>query len=160
METNMKRLALIALTLVILVPTVADASSRSCNTTLVSQNVCRDSTNLVLFYDAPASAFADLRDAILEGENYQDEVVCAPTRQYDPLLNGQASKVLNAAGQAEDSCPTVGQPVANPQGTAEFADAAIDRYLRNLVIAWKHNSAQEAANDPTSIETPDGGGEN
>lgn len=154
----MKKLILAALVLLLAAPVYA--SSRSCNVTLVNQGVCRDSGNLVLFYDAPGSAFADLRDAILEEYNYQGEVVCAPSRQYQPLLNGQPSKVLSAAGQAQDGCPTVGQPTPNPQGTAEFADAVIDLELRNRVIAWKHNAAQDAANDPTTIATPDVGGSN
>lgn len=145
--------------LVALLALPALAGNRSCNTTLVSQNVCRSSTNFVLFYDAPAAAFADLRDAILDQYNYQDEVVCASTRQFEPLLNGQPSSILTAAGASTDSC-SVGQPTANPQGTAEYADAVIDYELRNRVIAWKHAAAQAAADDIQSIETPDVGGGN
>jgi hypothetical protein len=122
----------------------------------VGQGICRQSTNFVLFYDAPASAFADLRDAILAEYNYQDEVVCASTRQFEPLLNGQPSKLLSAAGASADSC-SVGSVVSNPQGTAEFADAAIDFENRNRVIQWKHNTAIEEAGDPTTIPTPDVG---
>lgn len=133
------------------------AASRSCNITLVNQAVCRASDNLVLFYDAPAFAFADLRDALVSEFNWQAEIVCAPSRQWEPLLNGNNSRVLSAAGQAEDGCPTVGQPVANPQGAAEFADAQIDSWLRNKVIAYKHNLAQQSADDITSIDDPDVG---
>jgi hypothetical protein len=152
----MRRLTLLLLGLLLALPCAAFAGNRSCNTTLVGQSVCRSSTNLVLFYDAPGSAFADLRDAIAAEYNYQDEVVCASSRQFEPLLNGQSSSVLSAAGAATDSC-SVGSVVANPQGSGEFADAVIDMELRNRVIQWKHNTAVEEAADPTAIETPDVG---
>ena len=152
----MRRLTLLLLGLLLSLPCAAFAGNRSCNTTLVGQSVCRSSTHFVLFYDAPATAFADLRDAILAEYNYQGEVVCASTRQFEPLLNGQPSKILTAAGAVTDSC-SVGQVAPNPQGTAEFADAAIDYELRNRVIAWKHAQAQAAAADPTEIPTPDVG---
>lgn len=153
-----KTIAVLAVATALLSLTLpALAANRSCNLTLVGQGVCRDSTNYVLAYDAPVGHFADLRDAILSEYNYQTEVVCAPTRQYEPLLNGANSDVLTTAGQAQDGCPTVGQPVANPQGTADYADAVIKLELQNRVIAWKHAAAQDAANDPSTIGTPDVG---
>lgn len=152
----MRKIALLALAIALLVPLAADAANRSCNLTLVNQQVCRESTNFVLFYDAPVVSFADLRDAILDEYNYQTEIVCASTRQFEPLLNGQNSKILTAAGAATDTC-SVGTVTANSQGTAEYADAVIDYELRNRVIAWKFASAQEAANDPSTIPTPDTG---
>lgn len=147
---------LLALLLALSPLTAADASVRNCNVTLVNQQVCRDAGNTVLFYDAPTAALIDLRSAIVEGNNYQDEIICASTRQFEPLLNSQPSKVLNAAGASQDGC-TAGQVTANPQTDTEFADAVIDAYLRNLVIAWKHSQAVEQQ-DPSMIPTPDTGG--
>lgn len=152
-------LALGVALLVGLLAAPADASSRSCNTTLVNQQICRSTDHLVLFYDAPGAAFADLRDAILEEYSYSDMLVCTTARQFEALLNGQPSKVVSSAGQAQGDCTTVGAVAPNPQGTAEFADAVIDLELRNRVIAWKHAQAQAASSDPTSIPTPDVGGQ-
>lgn len=153
----MRNAALVTILLAVsLLPSISEAGNRSCNTTLVSQQICRESTNLVIFYDAPPSAFAELRDAILDQYNYQAQIVCAPTRQFEALLNSQPSKILVAAGANMDGC-SVGAVVNNPQGTAEYADAVIDYELRNRVIQWKHNQAQEAASDPNTIPTPDVG---
>lgn len=146
----------LALLAVLLIAAPAWGANRSCNTQLVLDGVCRDSANLLLFYDAPSPSFIDLRDAIAQQENYQLEIICASSRQFQPLLNGSASSVLTAAGQTVDSC-TVGAVVSNPQSAGGFADAVIDRDLRNRVIQWKLNSAQVAADDPTSIPTPDTG---
>lgn len=129
------------------------------NENLLSEGIVRSLDNLVLFYDAPQAAFTDLRDAICGAENYQDEIVLAPTRQWTPLLNGSDSRVLSAAGEDVDfPGGTVGQPVANPQTRAQFADAIIDKRLRDEVIAWKHAKAQGEADDITTIGTPDVGG--
>ena len=145
---------LLALTALVVAPP-ADATNRSCNLALVGQLVCSDSTHYVLAYDAPPAAFADLRDAILDEYQYQDDVVCATTRQYEPLINGQPSAILAAAGVSSADCVTVGSVVPNPQSTADYADAVIEYELRNRVIQWKHNAAQDAAADPTTIPTPD-----
>lgn len=152
----MRKIVAIVLVLLAAAP-LALAANRTCNLTLVGQGICRQSSNYVLAYDAPVAHFADLRDAILDEYNYQSEVVCAPSRQYEPLLNGTNSDVLTAAGQAQDGCPAVGQPVANPQSTADYADAVIKLELQNRVISWKHAQAQDAASDPTTITTPDVG---
>lgn len=152
-----KYLALTALLILVTVPLVA--GNRSCNTTLVGQGVCRQSTYTVLFYDAPSSALIDLRDTMLAEGNYQDEIICvAGARQYAQLSNGQPSRVLNAASASTDSC-TAGQPTTNPQGTTEFADAWIDKLLRDKVINYKFNVAQQQAGDITEIGSPDVGGE-
>jgi hypothetical protein len=132
------------------------AANRACNSTLVSQTVCRNATNLVLFYDAPLAAFQDLRDAIVTVENYQSQVNCTATRQFDQLTNGAPSKVLVTAGVTPDGC-TLDTQVANPQTTGDFADAIIDRLLRNKVIAWKFQAALDAVEDITTIPTPDTG---
>lgn len=155
MRKTLAFLALAAALLSLALPALA--ANRTCNLTLVGQGVCRESTNYVLAYDAPVAHFQNLRDAILDEYNYQTEVVCAPTRQYEPLLNGTNSDVLTAAGQAQDGCPTVGQSVTNPQGTADYADAVIKLELQNRVIAWKFAAAQAASSDPTTIGTPDVG---
>lgn len=130
---------------------------RSGNATLLAQGVCRNTANLILYYDAPAASFADLRDAIADEYNYQDELVLiSGQRQYVPLANGQPSGILSAAGAADGDQGTVGQPVPNPQGRAEFADAVIEKELRDRVIQWKLTPAP--APDPNTIPTPDVGG--
>jgi hypothetical protein len=134
----------------------SSAANRACNSTLVGQTVCRNATNLVLFYDAPLAAFQDLRDAIVTVENYQTEVPCNAVRAFDQLTNGAPSKVLVAAGVTPDGC-TLGVNVANPQTTGDFADAIIDRLLRNKVIAWKFQAALDAVEDISTIPTPDTG---
>lgn len=149
-----KRLIIVLLALLIAAPALA--SNRNCTSALVTGGLCRDVGNWLIYYDAPTAALADLRDAILDEYNYQTEIICASSRQFEPLLNGQSSKILNAAGATTDSC-TVGQVTANPQGTTDYADAVIDYEMRNRVIQWKINEAQEVANDPTTIETPDTG---
>jgi hypothetical protein len=152
-----KTLACLALAALLLTAAPALAANRTCNLTLVGQGICRDSTHYVLAYDAPVSHFADLRDAVLDEYGYQTEIVCGTSRQYEPLLNGTNSDVLSAAGQSQGDCSTVGQPTANPQSSADFADAVIKMEMQNRVIQWKYNAAQEAAGDVTQVPTPDVG---
>lgn len=135
----------------------ASASNQLCNATLVTQGVCRSATNTVLYYDAPTATLVDLRDAIAGLENYQTQVTCRATRQFDTLENGQPSKVLVAAGVDVDLC-VLGTVVTNPQTSTQFADAIVDRLLRNKVIRWKHQVAVSQASDITTIPTPDVGG--
>lgn len=128
---------------------------KTVNSTMVAAGLGREIGNTLLWYDGPTAAFAELRDAIVAEANYQSEIVLAPTRQYEPLLNGDDSRILNAAGKDVDyPAGTVGQPVANPQDAGEFADAFVEKWMRDKIIAWKHNQAQEAASDPTAIPTP------
>jgi hypothetical protein len=128
---------------------------KTVNSTMVAVNVGREVGNLLLWYDGPLSAFLELRDALADEGNYQSEIVLAPTRQYEPLLNGQPSRILSAAGKDVDyPSGIVGQPVANPQDEGEFADAFLERILRDKIIAWKFNAAQESSSGPESIPTP------
>lgn len=127
---------------------------KTVNGTMVAGGIGREIGNTLIWYDGNTAALGELRDAIVSEGNYQTEIVLAPTRQYDPLLNGQPSRVLSAAGKDVDyPAGTVGQPVANPQDPVGFADAWIEKYLRDKVIAWKHNQAQVEA-DVTAIPTP------
>lgn len=128
---------------------------KTVNSTMVAGGLGREIGNLLLWYDGPPAAFGELRDAIADEANYQTEIVLAPTRQYEPLLNGQPSRILNAAGKDVDyPAGTVGQPVANPQDSGEFADAFIEKGFRDKIIAWKLNAAVEASGGPENIPTP------
>lgn len=151
----MRRLALILLLALAAAP--LSASWKACNGTLMTQNVCRALGNTVLFYDAPTAALIDLRDAIVAQENYQATVRCTDVRSFVTLANGQPSKILATAGVVADSC-TLNATVANPQSTTDFADAVIDRYLRNYVIEFKHRGAVTAVPAISTISTPDVGG--
>jgi hypothetical protein len=132
------------------------AANRSCNATLVSQGVCRQNTNLLLYYDAPLTPFQDLRDAMLARHPRPAEVPCTAVRSFEPLANGQPSKLVATAGVTTDSC-TLGTVVANPMTTGDWADGVIELELRNIVILWKNQAAIDVADDPESITTPDVG---
>jgi hypothetical protein len=144
--------------LLLLIADPALAGNRDCNNqALVSGGLCDTTTNWLLFYDAPLAALQDLKDAIIAQYGYETEVVCAPNRQYEPLLNDAPSGVLVAAGVGQGDCSVVGQPTANPQSDTNFADAYIELELRNRIIAYQHNQAQAAADDVTQVPTPDVG---
>jgi hypothetical protein len=122
---------------------------------MVAGGIGRAVGNLLLWYDAPVEAFVDLRDALAAEGNWQAEIVLAPTRQFEPLLNGAPSRILSAAGKDVDfPAGTVGQPVANPQDAGEFADAYLEKWFRDKIIAWKHNQAVEQSGGPETIPTP------
>lgn len=131
---------------------------RTVNSTMVTGGIGRAVGNLLIWYDGDPAGFVELRDAIASEGNWQEEIPLAPTRQYEPLLNGQPSRILSAAGKNVDyPTGTVGQPVANPQDAGEFADAWIEMLLRNKVIAWKHNQAVAQAGGVEQIPTPQAG---
>jgi hypothetical protein len=122
---------------------------------MVAGGIGRAVGNLLLWYDAPVEAFVDLRDALAAEGNWQAEIVLAPTRQFEPLLNGAPSRILSAAGKDVDfPAGTVGQPVANPQDAGDFADAYLEKLFRDKIIAWKHNQAVEQSGGPENVPTP------
>lgn len=133
---------------------------RSVTSGMVAGGLGRQVGNLLLWYDAHPSVFVDLRDAINDEHNYQAEIPLAPSRQFHPYLNGQPSQVLVAAGVAQGDGPagSIGQPVANPQDAGEHADAQLERYLRDKVIAYRFQLAQQQAGGVEQIPTPDVGG--
>lgn len=128
---------------------------KSVNSTMVAGGIGREVGNLLIWYDGPVAAFGELRDAIVTEGNWQAEITLAPTRQYEPLLNGQPSRILNAAGKDVDyPAGTVGQPVANPQDGGAFADAFIEKWFRDKIIAFKHAQAVEQSGGPEQVPTP------
>lgn len=159
----MKRVTTLAAALAIVLSALlgapALAVTKTCNAQAVTYGVCRAVDNFLLCYDAPAAAFADLRDALAWKHNHQTEITCATARQWEPLLNGSPSGVLAAAGVSSGDCTAgqVGQAVANPQDPAAYADAMIQLTNRNIVIQHKQWLAEQASGDPTSIPTPDVG---
>lgn len=132
------------------------AANRTCNATLVTQGVCRQNANLLLYYDAPSASFIELRDAMIARHPRPANVQCTAERSFEPLLNGQPSKILATAGVVTDSC-TLNTSIANPQTTGDYADAVIEMELRNIVIRWKNQAAVEAVPLPSTIPTPDFG---
>lgn len=158
------RRILLALVLLVLAAADLSASTRLCNGTLVTQGVCRNIANQLLYYDAPTTSAVDLRDAISagfqiksSGNAYLPFVQCTATRTFALLLNGQPSRILATAGVIPDVCILGATNVANPQTTSEFSDAEVDASFRNVVIEWKHQVAVEAVADPNTIPTPDTG---
>lgn len=133
----------------------ASAIVKSCNTQAVTYGICGAVDNLVLCYDAPQAIFVDLRDAMGWKHNYQTQVTCASSRQFEPLMNGAPSKVLAVAGVSSGDCTSgqVGQAVNNPQDKGAFADAILQLQQRNLIIEYKTWLAQQQI-DPVNVPTP------
>lgn len=130
------------------------ASNRTCNTDLVVDGACVDSTSILLHYEASIAGWSAIVDAFAADQNWQPELICAPSRQFEPLLNGQPSNILSAAGVAEDGC-TSGQVTSNPQSQGDFTDAVILRIIQDAVIQHQLDEATASAGDPTTISTPE-----
>lgn len=126
----MKKFLLIALALVA-APAVAD--HMDCNATLVSEGVCRDAANHVLFFDAPQGSFVELRDAIANQTGYADQIEC--------------SQALVDA--AICTAPQLGQFIANPVSRNDYAEAWIRATLKQLVVRQRRQDAAQTAADGT-----------
>lgn len=137
----------------------SEASRRQCDQAMIDAGGCRAGSSQALAYDAPAADWQDLVDAYAQQHNYQATVPCTSNRQYSSLQNQKPNRIVVTAGINQGDCSVQGAEVANPQSKDDFLDAVIDAQLKDAVISWKLAVAQQQAADPSTIPTPDVGGQ-
>ena len=123
----MRRLLMALAVLMVAAPAVAGHAN--CTTGMVTEGVCRDAANHVMYFDAPAVAFAELRDAIATQQGWSSTMECSE----DLVRMG-----LCSVGE-------LGTDVAVAKD--DFGEGWIKRILREVVIVQRRNDAKQAASD-------------
>lgn len=128
----------LALAALVLVAAPSAAAVRTCNNALVTQGVCRVSTNRLLSYDLPPAASSEMATAICEVKGYDATILC----DAESVADGECS-----AGE-------LGQTVSNDLSCPQWADVWVRKQLRDIRRQWRHQQEGAAARATVEAEPP------